>query len=127
MSEKERENPPENGLERERGDNGPGKGAGDVKERLGRMFGWVNGPGRAVSFAVLVVVLVFFGRDLLSSLRVRADIRALRERKSELERTVAADSTLLRRLDDPEFLEKFARENYLLRREGEEVYVIIDK
>ncbi len=38
-----------------------------------------------------------------------------------------ADSTLLRNLDDPEFLEKYARENYLMRREGDHVYVILQR
>ncbi len=94
---------------------------------LKKIFGWVDGPGRAISFAVLVILLIFFGRDVVSSLRVRAEIRDLRQRKEALERTIAADSTLLRNLDDPEFLEKYARENYLMRREGDHVYVILQR
>jgi cell division protein FtsB len=96
-----------------------------IKELFGRAFGWVNGPGRAISFAVLVVVLVFFGRDLVSALKVRSEIHELKNRKQALERTIAADSTLLRNLDDPDFLEKYARENYLMRYEHETVYVVL--
>ena len=76
---------------------------------------------------MVLVVAVLFGRDVLSTMRVRADIRRLRERKEELLQSIAADSALLRSLDDPEQLEHFARERYLMRREGDEVYVIIDK
>lgn len=91
---------------------------------LGRVSGWVNGPYRAAALAVLLVVAVLFGRDLLTSMSVRADIRELRERRRSLEASIAADSTLLENLDDAEFLERYAREHYLMRKEGETVYVI---
>lgn len=97
------------------------------KARLGKLTGWVNGPYRAVAFAVLLVVLVLFGRDVLSTLSVGSDIRRLREQKQELLRSIASDSTLLKNLDDPEFLERYARERYLMRREGDEVYIINNK
>lgn len=95
-----------------------------VKEWLGRVFGWINGPYRALAIVLLALLLVLFGRDVLESLRVRGEIRELRRRKTELERSIREDSTLLRSLDDPEFLEKFAREKFLMRREGEEVYIL---
>jgi cell division protein FtsB len=97
-----------------------------MRERLGKVLGWVNGPYRAVAFAVLVVVVVLFGRDVLSTMRVSGEIRELRRRKQQLQQSIAADSTLLRNLDDPEFLERYARERYLMRRAGETVYIIKD-
>jgi cell division protein FtsB len=92
-------------------------------------FGFLKGftfetPSRAVALAVLLVVLVLFGRDVLSSWHLRSEIGELQRRKSELQNNLAADSTLLRNLDDPEFLERYARENYLMRRAGDEVYII---
>ena len=93
------------------------------KRRL-RLFGWVNGPSRAIALAALVVLLVLFGRDVLSSWSLRSEIGGLRKQKKELLENLAADSILLERLDDPEFLERYARERYLMRREGETVYVI---
>ncbi len=89
-----------------------------------RPFGWVNGPSRAIALAALLVLVVLFGRDVLSSWHLRGEIARLRAQKTELQRNLAADSVLLRRLDDPEFLERYARERYLMRREGETVYII---
>lgn len=97
-----------------------------IKERFVKLFGWINGPYRALAIVVLVVLLVLFGRDVFESLRVRSEINKLEGRKARLERNIAEDSTLLENLKDPEFLEQFAREQYLMRREGEEVYVLTD-
>ncbi len=95
-----------------------------IKEKFGKLFGWINGPYRALAIVVLAVLLVLFGRDVFESLRVRAEIGNLKDRKEELERSIAEDSTLLENLNDPDFLEKFAREKFLMHRDGEEVYVV---
>ncbi len=97
-----------------------------VKEWFGKALAWVNGPSRAAAFAVLLVVVALFGRDVFSSLEVRGEIRELRKQKQRLEQSIAADSTLLKNLEDPEFLERYAREHYLMRKEGETLYVIED-
>ncbi len=89
-----------------------------------KLFGWVNGPSRAIALALLLVLMVLFGRDVLSSLYLRGEIGRLEEQRRELLDSLAADSVLLRRLDDPAFLERYARERYLMRRAGEEVFII---
>jgi cell division protein FtsB len=100
---------------------------GGGKKRRFRPFAWVNSPSRAIAFAVLILLLAVFGREVYSSLQLRAEIAELRRRKTELIESLSSDSVLLRRLDDPEFLERYARERYLMRREGETVYVIDEK
>jgi cell division protein FtsB len=92
-----------------------------------KLFGWVKGPSRAIALAGFVVVVVLFGRDVLSSWHLRGEIGRLRQQRQELLDSLAADSLLLRRLDDPEFLERYARERYLMRRPGETVYVLGDE
>lgn len=91
-----------------------------------KIFGWVNGPSRAVALAALVVLLALFGRDVLSSWHLRGEIVGLERRKKALLDSLAADSVLLRNLDDPEFLERYAREHYMMRKQGETVYIIED-
>jgi cell division protein FtsB len=98
-----------------------------AKEFFGKIFGWVNGPYKAFAIVVFVLLLVMFGSDVKEMVGVRAEISKLTERKEQLRQQIEADSTLLENLKDPEFLEKFARENYLMRREGEEVYIIEKK
>jgi cell division protein FtsB len=89
-----------------------------------KIWEWVNGPARAVSVAVLILLVALFGREIVASLRVRAEIAELERQKRELVRSIEADSVLLRRLDDPEFLERYARERYLMRKQHETVYII---
>ncbi len=96
---------------------------GDGKRRF-RLSGWVNGPSRAIALAALLVLLALLGRDVFSSWHLRGEIANLKKRKRELLDSLAADSILLKRLDDPEFLERYARERYLMRKEGETVYII---
>jgi cell division protein FtsB len=105
-----------------RGERNIKKRIADLRSRLKQWFV----PQHLLPAAALVIVLVLFGRDVLSSMKVSAEIRELRHRKVELERSIRADSTLLRRLEEPAFLERYAREHYLMRREGETVYVIED-
>jgi cell division protein FtsB len=90
-----------------------------------RPFAWVSGPSRAIALSALVLLVVLFGRDVLSSWHLRGEIETLRERRQELLDSLAADSLLLRRLDDPRFLERYARERYLMRRAGETVSSLI--
>lgn len=92
--------------------------------KFSKMFNWVNGPSRAVVLAAIVVLLVLFGREVMSSMSLRAEIHELEHRKEGLLESLASDSVMLRRLNDPAFLEQFARENYLMRRAGEVVYVV---
>ena len=109
-------------------DDAPGTpgGTGGEKRRL-RPLDWVNGPSRAVVFAALLVLVVLFGRDVFSSWHLQREIGELERRKKELQESLAADSVLLRQLDDPEFLERYARERYLMRKDGETVYIIDEK
>jgi cell division protein FtsB len=96
----------------------------NVKKIVDQLFGWVNGPSRAIALAALVILVVLFGRDVWSSWQLQMEIGRLEERKRELLRSLAADSVLLRQLDDPEFLERYARERYLMRRADETVYIL---
>ncbi len=82
---------------------------------------------RVVAIVLIIVVVVFFGRDLFSSLRVRHDIDELEEQRRELMYSIRDDSVLLRSLDDAEFLERYARENFLMRRDSDYVYILIEK
>jgi cell division protein FtsB len=85
---------------------------------------WVNSPARAIALAMLLVLVVLFGRDVLSSWHLRSEIGELQRRKLELQESLRADSILLRNLDDPEFLERYARERYLMREPGETVFIL---
>jgi cell division protein DivIC len=76
-----------------------------------------------------LVWLAFFDRyDFITQYRMYAELQDLKaERKYYLNEIARNDKDLNGLLNDTESLEKLAREKYLMRNPGEDVYIIIDK
>lgn len=76
-----------------------------------------------------LIWMLFF--DEYNWLRIRKDqqkLDALQEEKVYLKQKIADDRQQLKDLqNDTDKLEKFAREKYLLKKENEDVYVIIEE
>lgn len=78
-----------------------------------------------ITIVVFVLLLTFFDpNNLLNRWRLKEQIRELNVQKSYYMERIAEDSTLLQRLKDNDFLEQYARERYLMKRDGEQIYVI---
>lgn len=95
-----------------------------MKAFLDRLLGLVTGRYKVLAILVVALVLVLFGRDIVESIRLRGQIRELERRKAYYQNRIEEDSTLLENLRDRDFLERYAREKYLMRVEGEEIYII---
>jgi len=76
-----------------------------------------------------LVWLAFFDRyDFLTQYRMYAELQDLkRERQYYIAEIATNDKDLNGLLNDPASLEKLAREKYLMRNPGEDVFIIIDK
>ena len=75
-----------------------------------------------------IVWMLFFDRnDLASQYEYRTQVQKLEEEKafyiSEIEK---ADTELKELTTNIQSLEKFARERYYMKRENEDVYVVVD-
>lgn len=69
-----------------------------------------------------VIVSVQTIEDIVTTSRRHAEVET---RVAELQDKITRDSTFIEDLQhSPDFVEKFARENFLLQRKGEEVYII---
>ncbi|MDR2936450.1 MAG: septum formation initiator family protein [Rikenellaceae bacterium] len=81
---------------------------------------------------LLVITILFFlvlvtfvdKNNLVDSWQVRQNIRALEDQKAYYLKKIAEDSAVLENLKDDDYLERFARENYLMKRTGETIYVV---
>ncbi len=76
-----------------------------------------------------IVWMLFFDRnDLASQYEYRTQVQKLEEEKefytAEIEK---ADSELKELTTNIQSLEKFARERYYMKRENEDVYVVVDE
>lgn len=88
---------------------------------------WKNYRYKAATVVTLLfVVLITFvvPNSLRKSFRLQKEINHIKKEQRDVRKAAAADSTFIENLKDDEFLEKFARENYYMKRKGEEIYVI---
>ena len=75
--------------------------------------------------SVFVIWMVFFDTNsLLIHLELRKEIKKLEKQQEFLKNEISKDKKVLEKLSDPEELEKFAREQYYLKKKDEEIYLI---
>lgn len=75
-----------------------------------------------IAFVLLITVLD--KNNLLEVWHLKQEIKALEVQKSYYQERITQDSTILENLKTDHFLEQYARENYLMKREKEVIYVI---
>ena len=75
---------------------------------------------------ILFLVLVTFvdKNNLLDSWRLHRKIKTLEEQREFYLHKIEEDSLVLENLKNNAFLERYARENFYMKREGETIYVI---
>ena len=74
---------------------------------------------------VFVIWMVFFDTNsFLIHLELKKEINKLEKQKEFLRSEIDRDKQILDKLSDPEELEKFAREEYYLKKKDEEIYLI---
>lgn len=83
----------------------------------------------AVTFLILLVWLLFFDRyDLFLQLEQRKELKKLQTDRDYYKLEIQKNSKDLKELQtNPVTLEKYAREKYLMKKDDEEIFVIIDK
>ncbi len=72
-----------------------------------------------------VVWMVFFDTNSLRiHMELKKEITNLEKQKEYLKEQIENDKRIIEKLSDPEELEKFAREQYYLKKKNEEIYLI---
>lgn len=74
--------------------------------------------------AFVVWMLFFDTNSLLIHLELKKEINKLEKQKEFLQEEISQDKKIIEKLSDPKELEKFAREQYYLKRKNEEIYLI---
>ena len=76
----------------------------------------------------LVWMLFFDTNDLVSQYQLRKKVRDLEDKKQYFtEKIEAVNKDRAELMSNPQLLEKFAREKYLMKRQGEEVFIVVDE
>jgi cell division protein FtsB len=75
--------------------------------------------------SIFVVWMFFFDQNsVLIHLELNREIKKLEQQKEFLRQQIDQDKQLIETLSDPEELEKFAREKYLLKKPNEDIFII---
>lgn len=74
---------------------------------------------------IFVVWMLFFdSNSLLNHLELKNEIDNLEKQKNHLQKEIAKDKETIKKLKNEQGLEKFAREEYYLKKDNEEIYII---
>jgi cell division protein FtsB len=99
-----------------------------MKEFFLKIWPWLKNK-YVLTISLFVIWMLFFDQNnVLDRLRMSSEIRQLEaDRKYYLEQ-IEIDSARLHELTtDKENLEKYAREQYLMKKKNEDVFVIIEE
>lgn len=83
----------------------------------------------ALAFLFFVVWVSFFDNyDLFTQISARAELSEMRDEKEHFAAEIEKTEKALEELTTNEaLLERFAREKYLMKRDNEDIYVVVEK
>jgi cell division protein FtsB len=86
---------------------------------------------RFISNRYILTILIFGiwmlfidANSYLTHRKINQEIKTLKTNKAHYQKEIDQDKAAINNLKDPEKLEKFAREEYRMKRENEEIYII---
>lgn len=89
---------------------------------------WLRNKYSITLMVFLVYMLFFDQNDALSLIEIRGEINELEQNRTYYqERIKETERDLTDLLTNDENLERYAREKYLMKKENEEIFVIVDK
>jgi len=96
---------------------------------LARIPSWLKNKYALTAAGFLLWILFMDDRDFVTShFRHARELRRLEQSKAYYEQQIAATKKELDQLkSDPAILEKYARERYLMKRDNEDVFLILEK
>lgn len=92
---------------------------------ISRMPAWLKNKYIIATLAFAVWIIFFDRNDLITQTGYLHQLHTLRDQKTFLQSEIVnLDSNLYELQSDPEKLEKFAREKYLMKKDNEDVFLI---
>ena len=79
-----------------------------------------------ILISVVFFVWIFFidSNSILVNIKLNKEISELKERKDILENQIQMDKKIISNLQNPDSLEKYAREKLYMKKENEEIFII---
>ena len=79
-----------------------------------------------ILISVVFFIWIFFidSNSILVNIKLNKEISELKERKDILENQIQMDKKIISNLQNPDSLEKYAREKLYMKKENEEIFII---
>ena len=79
-----------------------------------------------ILISVVFFIWIFFidSNSILVNIKLNKEISELKERKEILENQIQMDKKIISNLQNPDSLEKYAREKLYMKKENEEIFII---
>ncbi|MDR1847454.1 MAG: septum formation initiator family protein [Bacteroidales bacterium] len=78
-----------------------------------------------LSGIAFIVIILFGTHSVIKLSNYRADLAELKEQQKQLEERIRLDSiNTIKMQKDIKFIEKFAREKYMMKKDNEDIYII---
>jgi len=99
-----------------------------MKEFFLKIWPWVKNK-YVITLLVFFIWMLFFDQNnLLDRIRMYSEIRQLEDEQEYYEQEIKKDSTRLHELTtDKDNLEKYAREQFYMKKPDEDVFVVIEE
>ena len=80
-----------------------------------------------ISAAFFMWMLFFDKNDVITQIQLRRQLSAMRKEKAYYQGKIVEVDATAKDLSDPARLEQFAREEYLMKKENEDLFVIVEE
>ena len=78
-----------------------------------------------ITITVFLIWIFFLdSNSVIVNFKLKKEIDELKDRKAELEQNIAIDKKIISSLQNPDSLERFAREKLFMKKDNEEIYII---
>ncbi len=79
-----------------------------------------------ILISVVFFIWIFFidSNSIIVNIKLNKEISELKERKDILENQILMDKKIISNLQNPDSLEKYAREKLYMKKENEEIFII---
>ena len=79
-----------------------------------------------IAFLAVMMWLMFFDKNnMIQHVRTQKQLNELRRDKQYYQQEIIRDSIAIKELmENPDALERYAREQYLMKKEGEDIFII---
>ncbi len=98
-----------------------------MKKALQNKLNTVIGNKYLLTVFLFLLWISFFDQDnWVERGRNQRELDGLYQEIEEYKQKIEEDKRLLQQIQDPDFLEKFAREEYFMKKENEDIFIVIE-